>query len=217
MSLLFEARDIQQYYGGIMALHLPDFRMCRGECVVLTGRNGSGKSTLLRLLAHIEKATHGTLRSFGLGQEPRRNICLLLQEPYLMRATVFWNVTLGLRLRKSERTMKEAYETAMRAVGFSDPATFAHRNSHALSGGERQRIALAALLILSPAVLLLDEPTSNVDHASSQAIITAVRMAVDAGSSVVCATHDPELITALDAREVRLRRTDEPAPSVDIC
>jgi len=212
MSLLFEARGIRHCYGPITALVLPEFSMEKGGCVALTGRNGSGKSTFLRLLAHIETPTQGALHCHGLSS-PRRDITLLLQDPYLMKASVFWNVTLGLRLRGVTRGLDEAYAEAMRAVGFGDPAAFAGRRSQALSGGERQRVALASRLILRPAVLLLDEPTSNVDMASSRAIIAAVRSSVEAGASVVCATHDLELAAAIGAREVRLYREDE-APSL---
>lgn len=202
MQRIFEARAVRHEYNGITALNLPEFFMDKGECVALTGRNGSGKSTLLRLLAFIEKPFSGEVRYFG--GNPHREISLLLQEPYLMRGSVFWNVTLGLRLRGLAEGMNRAYEEAMQAVGFPDPMLLAGRGPRALSGGERQRVAMAARLALSPSVLLLDEPTSNVDTRSSQVIVTAVRRCVDQGTSVICATHDPELIAALGAREVRI-------------
>ncbi len=202
MKRIFEARNVRHEYNGITALNLSEFLMDRGECVVLTGRNGSGKSTLLRILAFIEKPFSGEVRYFG--GNPHREISLLLQEPYLMRGSVFWNVTLGLRLRGLAKGMNQAYEKAMQAVGFHDPMRLAKRGPRELSGGERQRVAMAARLVLSPFVLLLDEPTSNMDAKSSQAIVTAVRRCVDQGTSVICATHDFELIAALKAREFRI-------------
>ncbi|WP_297046691.1 ATP-binding cassette domain-containing protein [uncultured Desulfovibrio sp.] len=205
MSLLFEASRLCMRYGDITALYLPEFRLKKGEIVILTGRNGSGKSTLLRLLAFLERPTSGSLRYYGHTNEPRREITLLLQEPYLMKASVFWNVTLGLRLRgaKKERLLK-GYGESMRAAGFADPDSMASRRPGELSGGERQRIALAARLILVPSVLLLDEPTSNVDAASENAILQAVGLSLGRGTSVVCATHDRTLFSALGPREVRL-------------
>lgn len=206
---LFEAHDLCMRYGSITALHLPAFFLRQGEMVVLTGRNGSGKSTLLRLLAFLERPTSGTLRYSGKG-EPRREITLLLQEPYLMKASVFWNVTLGLRLRGANREhMRESYMAAMQAAGFADPDAMAHRGPEELSGGEKQRIALAARLALQPRVLLLDEPTSNVDAASEKMIVAAVRFFLGQGAGVVCSTHDRGLANALGGREVRLVRQDE--------
>lgn len=205
MNLLYEAHDLCRLYGGITALSLPFFRMEWGETVVLTGRNGSGKSTLLRMLAFLEKPDSGTLTYMGDNISPRREITLLLQEPYLMRASVFWNVTLGLRLRGAdEKTLIKRYEECMLAVGFADPGRFSARRSGELSGGEKQRIALASRLVLSPKVLLLDEPTSNVDEASEKAILDVVRSLREKGVSVVCATHDRAMAEALGAREVRL-------------
>lgn len=205
MSLLFEASRLRMRYGDISALYLPEFRLKKGELVTITGRNGSGKSTLLRLLAFLEKPTSGSLRYYGHTNEPRREITLLLQEPYLMKASVFWNVTLGLRLRGARKEqLRKGYRESMQAVGFADPDSIAARGPGELSGGERQRIALAARLILLPAVLLLDEPTSNVDAASENAILQAVSLSLGRGTSVVCATHDRTLFSALGAREVRL-------------
>ncbi|WP_418765740.1 energy-coupling factor ABC transporter ATP-binding protein [Mailhella sp.] len=203
MNTLFEARDLRKRYGDITALYLPFFSMEKGETVVLTGRNGSGKSTLLRLLAFLEKPSSGTLRYAGNQNDPRKEITLLLQDPYLMKASVFWNVTLGLRLRGFGRErQKQGYRESMLAVGFADPDGMASRGPGELSGGERQRIALASRLILSPSVLLLDEPTSNVDAASEKAILNVVRSLREKGVSVVCATHDRGIPEALDAREV---------------
>ncbi len=205
MSMLFEAHDLCRRYGDITALFLPDFFMEKGETVALTGRNGSGKSTLLRLLAFLEKPDAGTLIYGGNASDPRREITLLLQEPYLMKASVFWNVTLGLRLRGIDsQQQKKSYRESMLAVGFADPDSMADRGPGALSGGERQRIALAARLVLDPAVLLLDEPTSNVDAASEKAILNVVRALRNRGVSIVCATHDRDIPAALGAREVRL-------------
>ena len=157
MSAIYEARDLEQRYQQRTALPKLSLTIESGEAVALTGPNGCGKSTLLRLLAFIERPFSGELLYYGDRNNPRREVSLLLQDPYLLRASVFYNVTLGLRLRHRREQLESIYERCMRAVGFADPRSFAARGPNALSGGERQRVALAARLALNPRVLLLDE------------------------------------------------------------
>ena len=204
MSLLFQAKELRKDYGKIKALYMPSFRMERGELIVLAGRNGSGKSTFLRLLAFLESPTSGTLDYYGNTSDPRKEITMLLQNAYLLRDTVIRNVTLGLRLRGEKEDLWKKYLDAMRAVGFSQPESMADRPQSNLSGGEKQRVALAARIILRPAVLLLDEPTAHVDAASEQTILGSVLRIVEAGSSVICATHDPGLFDSFSARTVHV-------------
>ncbi len=198
MSILFEARDLRKNYGALKALYLPAFTMQEGELIVLAGRNGSGKSTLLRLLAFLEKPTSGILRYHG-GNEPRKEITMLLQDSYLLRDTVQRNVTLGLRLRGLNSGLTQKYMDAMHAVGFADPEEMAGRPQYKLSGGEKQRVSLAARIILHPRVLLLDEPTAHVDVSSEQTILSSIRTILQSGTSVVCATHDPGLFEGFAA------------------
>ena len=127
MNTLFEAHDLQKVYASRIALNLPFFRMERGEVVALTGYNGCGKSPLLRLLAFLEKPSSGSLRYFGDISDPRREITLLLQSPYLVKESVFRNVTLGLRLRGRRDGLARAYADAMQAVGFTQPDILAAR------------------------------------------------------------------------------------------
>lgn len=204
-NVLYEGRDLVQMYGGRIALNLPLLEVEKGETLALTGPNGCGKSTLLRLLAFLERPAAGTLRYTGKAAS-RQEVTLLLQEPYLLRMSVFNNVVLGLRLRHDAAQAHSAYEQCMRAVGFDSPWDFAQRGPVELSGGERQRVALASRLALRPAVLLLDEPTANVDAASALAVVSAIEACRNKGVTVICATHDPALIRMLGARELQLGR-----------
>ncbi len=208
MSLVYEVHGLVRRYGQVTALDLPSLGMdalfvqC-GEVVTLTGYNGSGKSTLLRLLAFLEEPDEGQIVYHG-GEFPRREASLLLQEPYLLRTTVFENVVLGLRLRGVKTNLEEAYVSAMREVGFDEPEIMRRRGPNALSGGERQRVALASRLVLQPRVLLLDEPTSNVDVRSARAIAGAVARCRERGATIICSTHDTALQQALGGRKLRL-------------
>ena len=206
MNKIFEIRDLRKEYGGILALDLPALDITSGDLVALVGRNGSGKSTLLRMMAFLEEPSSGSLRYFG-GSQPRREVTLLLQAPYLLKCPVFDNVTLGLRLRGDGNDLAARYDEAMRAAGFADPQAMAGRSSSQLSGGERQRIALAARIIMKPRVLLLDEPTAHVDAASERMILSTVQACLEAGTTVICATHDRQLFCDFPSvREVELKR-----------
>ena len=200
---LYEARNLVQRYNGREALNIQYLAIEEGEAVFLTGPNGCGKSTLLRLLAFLERPAAGELRYAG-GAEGRKEATLLLQDPYLLHMSVFNNVALGLKFRNQTGELRQVFERCMQAAGFDDPWNFADRGPRELSGGERQRVALASRLALRPRVLLLDEPTANVDAASARAIALAVRNSTAEGMTVVCATHDPALLRAIDAREIKL-------------
>ena len=200
---LYEASNLVQRYNGREALSVQYLSIEEGEAVFLTGPNGCGKSTLLRLLAFLERPAAGELRYAG-GAEGRKEATLLLQDPYLLHMSVFNNVVLGLKFRNQAADLRQTFERCMQAAGFDDPWNFSDRGPRELSGGERQRVALASRLALRPKVLLLDEPTANVDAASARAIALAVKNSTAEGMTVVCATHDPALLRAIDAREIKL-------------
>lgn len=202
--VLYEVRDLERCYGGRVALRLKHFSVERGRVVALTGPNGSGKSTLLRMLAFLEKPDAGSVEFYGTpGVPPRHEATLLLQEPYLLKRSVFENVVFGLRVRGRRHDLQEQAAAALEAVGFA-PGTVMRRQWRELSGGEKQRVALAARLVLHPLALLLDEPTSNLDARSAVAIHHAVLEAVRAGTTVVVASHDKAWLEELDAQSLVL-------------
>lgn len=203
MTLIYAARNLKKYYGSKLVLDLDNFALSKGEILILKGPNGGGKSTFLRLLAFLEKPSSGTLQFFG-GAEPRRECSLLLQEPWLMRSSVYANVILGLKLRGIRENLKDKYRTAMKAAGFKYPEDFEKRLPSALSGGEKQRVALAARLILNPSVLLLDEPTAYVDSESEKYIMKAFLAAHAGGATIICATHDNAFDAIPNARAMIL-------------
>jgi len=163
--------------------------------VGLIGPNGSGKSTLLKVLGLIEKPTQGKINFNGhlvepFSDEARFLITMLPQEPFLMKRSVFNNVSYGLKLRGNGRDITDKVNKALSLVGL-DSKDFAQRPWYALSGGEAQRVALAARLALKPKVLLLDEPTASVDAASAQLIKEAsLRARQEFGTTLIVASHD---------------------------
>jgi len=204
MNALYKVTNLVRRYGGRVALRLPELTVNRGEVVALTGPNGSGKSTLLRTLAFLEPPEEGEIAFFGTPDvPPRHEASLLLQEPYLLKRSVFENIVFGLRVRGRKEKLEERAREALAEVDFV-PDDMLRREWRELSGGEKQRVALAARLILRPLALLLDEPSSNVDANSTVAIQKAVAKAVAAGSAAIVASHDRAWLETLDARALRL-------------
>lgn len=203
MDPIFQLENIRHAYQiGKPVLEIDRFSIPPQRIIGLIGPNGSGKSTLLRLLACIEKPTSGIIRFKGVPVTPfhpltRFNISMLVQEPYLLRRSVFQNVAYGLYLQKQKTGIRRAVHTALEQVGL-DPSIFSHRKWYALSGGEAQRVALAARLVLKPAVLLMDEPTASVDANSIHLLKSAVRNARRQwGAALIIASHDWDWLDTL--------------------
>ena len=195
-SFLYEVRNLEHHYGGRRVLSIDHLCVSSGSVLGLVGPNGSGKSTLLRILAAIEPVQRGNV--FFKGKDVltcsasplRKEVSLLLQESYLLKRTVFDNVAYGLRVRGEEKRLESRVHDALDRVGLS-AKTFALRHWCELSGGEIQRVALASRLVLRPSLLLLDEPTANVDERSSRLIKDAVNSVwKEWGTSIVVSTHD---------------------------
>lgn len=177
---------------------------------VLTGVNGAGKSTLLRTLAGLERCEGCTVefegRSMPLHPYPRelrRAIVFVHQHPIMFSTSVFHNIAYGLLARgESRRSVGPRVEEAMRWAGVahlrdSDPAR--------LSGGEKQRVALARARVLQPRLLLLDEPTANLDGPAREQVINLIPTLLEQGSSVVMACHDRDLIGLPGIHRLKLR------------
>lgn len=169
--------------------------MQRGEILCIVGPSGAGKSTLLRLLDFLEEPTSGRIWFDGYvvnGKGPppldlRRRVTTVFQRPVLLSTTVYDNVAYGLKIR-GERQIKHRVAEALAQVGLSELATTPVRT---LSGGEAQRVALARALVIEPEVLLLDEPTANLDPANVALIERIVRQVnEERGTTIVLVTHN---------------------------
>jgi len=192
---IYDIQSLSQSYAGKTVLEIERLMVQPSSIVGLIGPNGSGKSTLLRLLGLIEKPSQGKILFNGRILEPfsdeaRFHITLLPQEPFLMKRSVFKNVSYGLKLRGNATDTTDRVNEALSLVGLSSE-DFSRRPWYALSGGEAQRVALAARLVLQPKVLLLDEPTASVDAASAQLIKEAsLRAREKWGTTLIVASHD---------------------------
>ena len=183
-----------------------------GQVVGLVGPSGSGKSTTLLLLAGLEPPDAGVVRLDGedladLGpagrQALRRDRVALVFQGYGLLSLLTARENVELPFRVARRDPGAAAAAATRWLGLLGLADRADQRTDQLSGGERQRVALARALAVEPAVLLVDEPTAELDEENRDRAVGLLRDAADRGAAVVVATHDPEVVDLCD-RVVRL-------------
>jgi tungstate transport system ATP-binding protein len=192
---LYALRGVAKEYGQRQVLQVEALDLYRGEVFALVGPSGAGKSTLLRLLNLLEPPSAGRLRFLDIELGPgdaaplalRRRVTTVFQRPMLLDRSVRDNVSFGLRLR-GERDARPAVDAALEAVGLTG---LAGQRARTLSGGEAQRVALARAIVLQPEVLLLDEPTANLDPANVAQIESIVRrLNQERGTTLVLVTHN---------------------------
>lgn len=162
-----------------------------GECTLVTGKNGSGKSTLLRIIGGLLKPNKGTIDTglVTLNWKKYRNvihkeIMYLYQEPYMFDGSVRKNLSYAL----NKNQPKEAID---QAIKWADLEHRSETQAKFLSGGERQRVALAQAWLKQPAVLLLDEPTANMDTKSRRRTEELLSTFKESGTALYIASHDP--------------------------
>jgi cell division transport system ATP-binding protein len=200
------------YKGGVTALTGIDVEIGKGEFVFLVGPSGSGKSTFLRLLLREETATEGKVvvagRDIGkLGSwkvpQLRRNIGTVFQDFKLLPTkTVRENVAFALEVIGRPRHVIDAQvPQILDLVGLANKAT---RFPDELSGGEQQRVSIARAFVNRPLILLADEPTGNLDPATTVGIMRLLDRINRTGTTVVMATHDQRIVDAMRRRVIEL-------------
>jgi putative ABC transport system ATP-binding protein len=217
-SVTVAVRSLTKIFGAgeaqVEALRGIDLDVARGEFVAVMGPSGSGKSTLLHLIGGLDAPTAGTVRLGGddlgtldddrLTLLRRRRIGFIFQAFNLIDVlTAEENVALPLAIDGVAEAV-----ASRRALAALDLVDLAHRRGHVpgrLSGGEQQRLAIARALVTEPLLLLADEPTGNLDSASSDQVMTLLRNLVDQRrQTILMVTHDARQAARAD-RLVRLR------------
>lgn len=209
---ILETRAVCKHFktsasGDVRAIHEVSLAIEQGSFVALTGPSGSGKSTLLALLGALDRATRGSVLFEGRDlatcsdtelARARRRMGFVFQSFSLIRGLPVWeNVTYPL-IPRGVRRRRRAELAAELLAGFH-LADKQYARPEELSGGEQQRVAIARALAGQPAVLLADEPTSNLDAASSEALAQTFQDIHARGTTVVLATHDRRLISLASA------------------
>lgn len=184
----------------------------KGEFVFLVGASGSGKSTMIRLMMREEQPNSGDIHVLGQrlaaisnSKVPffRRNLGVVFQDFRLLRnKTVYENVAFTLQvIGKSRGFISEAVPDVLKIVGLAGKSS---RFPHELSGGEQQRVAIARAVVNKPPILLADEPTGNLDPATSAGIMALLARINEGGTTVVMATHEASIVDAMQRRVIEV-------------
>lgn len=197
----------------------------KGEFVFLTGASGAGKSTMLALLYLAERPTRGEIRIADVVTSPRgvssrqvamlrRKLGIVFQDFRLLDdRSVYDNVAFALDvIGTSHSIIPGRVSRVLMQVGLAGKAT-AFPNE--ISGGEQQRVAIARALVNSPLALLADEPTGNLDERATRGIFQLLREINAAGTAVIMATHDLDLVRRADARTLEVAHGRLVADSAD--
>ena len=192
---LYSLQKVTKAYNGRTVLDIDELQIQPGEVLGLVGPSGAGKSTLLRLLNFLERPTSGRLtfhdqtlqNGTEMPLEMRRRVTTVFQRPMLLNRTVWENVAFGLQLR-GQRDTRELIQATLEQVGLAE---LAGQRARTLSGGEAQRVVLARAMVLKPEVLLLDEPTANLDpYNVGQIEEIARQLNQQQGVTLVLVTHN---------------------------
>ncbi len=210
MIQLFNVGKI--YNNGVPALHSVSVKIPSGDFVYITGSSGAGKSTLLRLLYCAEKPSRGQILMGGRNTtrlKPRdiamlrRDIGFVFQDFKLLNnRSVFENVALPLQVQNLPR--QEISNRVYQVLQYVGLEYKLRRTPLELSGGEQQRVAVARAMVVNPRLLLADEPTGNLDHDLAVEIMEMFKRINEAGTTVMVATHDQEILQQFPARTLTL-------------
>jgi cobalt/nickel transport system ATP-binding protein len=197
-----------KYPDGTTALREVNLEVSAGESLLILGVSGVGKSTLLMNLNGLITPTKGTIHIFGKKvveknlKEIRRRVGFLFQNPenQLFCPTLWDDVAFGpLNLGLSRETVEERVEKSLKLVGLT---SYAEKAPHHLSFGEKRRAAIATILSMEPDILLLDEPTANLDPKNVENIIKILKRLYSEGKTLIIATHDVNILPQITERTI---------------
>jgi cell division transport system ATP-binding protein len=211
--LLIEFQNVSKMYvNDVYALYNVNFRIQNGEFVFVVGASGAGKTTLVKLLLKEIEPTAGSIFVDGVDittlkrrEIPyyRRKIGVVFQDFRLLSdKTAYENVAFAMEIiGASGREIRRQVPAALGLVGLGSKA---HDYPHQLSGGEQQRVALARALVNNPSILIADEPTGNLDPATSMEIMRIINMINRRGTTVIMATHARNIVNTMRKRVIQL-------------
>jgi cell division transport system ATP-binding protein len=218
---MIEFRNVsKQYSSDVMALRDISLTVEKGELVFLAGPSGAGKSTLMKMIAAMERPSAGQVIVNGQdiarikpSAVPflRRNLGLIFQQQRLLTdRTVLANVMLPLLVTgASHQQAEQRARAALDKVGLGDRAG---AQPLALSGGEQQRVSIARAIVNRPQVILADEPTANLDRASANKVLDALKAFNSVGVTCLISSHDEQMLDSA-ARVIHLNQGQVEVPA----
>lgn len=213
MTALLSLQRIQKQIGPRALLDIDLLQIAPATAYVLTGMNGAGKTSLLRMLCGLDTAGRiGHARFFDqeLDWSPYPSILRLAivyvhQHPIMFAGTVGKNIAYGLKASGRVLSTQAIEQELVQAMQWAGISHLRGQDANTLSGGEKQRVALARAKVLRPKLLLLDEPTSNLDGEAREQVIALIPALIREGSSVIMACHDRDLIALPGVQRLKLR------------
>ena len=196
---------IKKSFGSKTVIKDARLKIINAQCTLLIGENGSGKSTLLKIISGLDRPDSGLIRinskdyKWGQGKSVLlKNIMYLHQQPYMFEGSVEKNLQY---LLKVSRQPVQLIDDAIEWAGLQD---LIYQNAKSLSGGEKQRVALARAYLRNPQVVLLDEPTANLDQVSKIRTLKLLKQFKSRGIAMIIASHDPDIFQGLEDERLQL-------------
>ncbi|MFT5218839.1 MAG: tungstate transport system ATP-binding protein [Planctomycetota bacterium] len=217
-------RQVCKRFGKTTVLENTSLDLRGGHCTLITGENGAGKTTLLRIMAGLEKPNlcevsidKGAARNWRQSRKYLlQSIMYLHQQPYMLSGSLYRNLDYTAKLNPLILERASSIDKALHWAGLED---IADQSANSLSGGQKQRVALARARLRSPKMLLLDEPTANLDQESRTRTLAMLKEFRDSGMGLCIVSHDPEIFGKLVDFELQLEHhhiQHDPSKVVDL-
>ena len=212
MDLIVLKNVRKQYKTGVVAIHDLSLNITKGDFVFVIGSTGCGKSTLIKMLYREEKPTKGKIIVGGIDvarlrnskvYKLRRKLGVVFQDYKLLnKSTAYENVAFALEVLGLPKD--EIHDKVLKALELVGLKSKAKQYPNQLSGGEQQRVAIARAIVNGPKLLICDEPTGNLDEATSMEIMQVLEEINKLGTTIIMVTHDTNIVNKLKKRTILL-------------
>lgn len=210
MHTIVGFHELRQRINGTRLFDIEEFSLQPSSCTVLSGANGSGKTTLMKIIAGLQRPesckivwNNQTIMDWKKARPLLyKHVVYLHQQAFLFDTTVVNNIGYGLKHKGYGKSqIKQLIEEALHWV---DLEALADRHARKLSGGEKQRLALARAYVLNPSIMLMDEPTANLDPSSRAQTYRLIEQLKQRGIAILLSSHDVDRADIVGDRHVRL-------------